>query len=120
MRSIFAALAISAVLTAAPQAQAAVPEIHVGNYYFSPKTVRLRVNSSATLVFISDGGTYALAVPQIGLNPIKIRRGEPVTVTVTPTTVGTFVGRSPVKRCTRLSVNCRRHPPVMQILFIVE
>lgn len=79
-----------------PKAQAQEPEktieIHAHRFSFEPSEITLKVGETAHLRLVSDDVTHALLVPDLKINQ-EIKKGSPIEITVTPTTVGDFHGQ---------------------------
>lgn len=94
MRSLFFAVLASVAVSYA----SAVPALAAGheiaitahNFAFSPAIVDLEQGTTYTLHLKSTDGTHGLDVPALGLHDVLVTPSER-TVTITPTTAGTFV-----------------------------
>lgn len=83
-----AALPISAA-----QPAKGAPAINVtatANQTFSPSTIVLHVGKPQVITFTSTGGVHGVESKDLGIPATMIMPGKPVSVTVTPTKVGTY------------------------------
>ncbi|HUY11944.1 MAG TPA: cupredoxin domain-containing protein [Candidatus Dormibacteraeota bacterium] len=68
-----------------------VTNIVASNWKFTPSKITMDVGNPTTLHLSSTEGVHGLVSPELGLKLTTIAPGKPVTVTVTPKKVGTYV-----------------------------
>jgi len=81
----------SITITQAQPAQKTI-EIHAHRFSFEPAEITLKRNETVRLRLVSEDVTHALLVPDLNINQ-EIKKGNPVEIEVTPTTIGDFHGQ---------------------------
>lgn len=109
--AVFAFVAVSYGSATPASAAPRVVTITAHGFAFIPAIVELERGTTYDLVLKSSDGSHGLDVPELGLHHVVVT-SQARTVTITPTTAGTFVAH-----CTQ---NCGVGNATMALKFVVS
>lgn len=84
------AFAIAILADAVPNADPSVVEVTAANWKFTPSKIVMHVGKPTTLQVTSAGGVHGIASDELGIPKTAIVPDKPVTITVTPKSLGTY------------------------------
>lgn len=93
-----AGLLLGILLTNRPTAAQGTPrqiDITAHRFSFNPAEITLKKGEPVVLVFKSEDTTHGLKLPELNIH-IKIKKGKPTEVPLTPYKTGDFVGHCAV------------------------